>query len=216
VVAQEGRTTMVRKPKYDYFDAFLRIGTLADEEADKLLEILKNFDPDNIHAELDAMHELENAADLVNHEVYTNIISEFITPIDREDIIRLTQELDEVVDHVEDILQRIYMFNIREIIPEALEMVIVIAKSTEALRQVLIEFPNYKKSKDIKRLIVEVNTYEEEGDRLYIETLHKLYSLGGDPLNVVAWTKTFDRLERCCDSCEHAADVITTIIMKNS
>ena len=207
---------MPRKPKFDYFDAFLRIGTLADEEADKLLEILNEFNPDNIHTELDAMHEIENAADLVNHEVYTHIVSEFITPIEREDIVSLTQELDEVVDYVEDILQRIYMFNIREIIPEALDMVTIIAKSTEALRQVLIEFPNYKKSKTIKQYIVDVNNYEEEGDRLYIETLHKLYSSPEDPVKVIAWTKTFDRLERCCDACEHVADVITTIIMKNT
>lgn len=207
---------MPRKPKFDYFDAFLRIGTLADEEADKLLEILNEFNPDNIHTELDAMHEIENAADLVNHEVYTHIVSEFITPLEREDIVSLTQELDEVVDYVEDILQRIYMFNIREIIPEALDMVTIIAKSTEALRQVLIEFPNYKKSKTIKQYIVDVNNYEEEGDRLYIETLHKLYSSPEDPVKVIAWTKTFDRLERCCDACEHVADVITTIIMKNT
>ncbi|NTU89646.1 MAG: DUF47 family protein, partial [Actinobacteria bacterium] len=128
---------MTKNSRFDYFDAFQRIGTLADTEADRLLEILTNFDSETIETQLNEMHELEHEADMVNHEVYTNLIVEFITPIEREDISTLTQELDEVVDHIEDVLQRIYMFNIKEIVPEALEMVAIIAKSTEALRQAL-------------------------------------------------------------------------------
>ncbi|NTU89752.1 MAG: DUF47 family protein, partial [Actinobacteria bacterium] len=102
------------------------------------------------------------------------------------------------------------------IVPEALEMVAIIAKSTEALRQALIEFPKFKKSKTIHQHLVDVNTYEEEADRLYIETMRKLYTTVEDPIVILAWTKTFDRLERCCDSCERAADIINTIIMKNT
>lgn len=205
-----------KKSHFDYYAAFEQIGTYADDEADKLLDILTNFNPNVIEAELAAMHEIENAADQVNHHVFTSVVTEFITPIDREDIIELTQELDEVVDRVEDILQHVYMLNIQQVTPEVLEMVRIIAKSTEALHLALVEFPNYKKSPTIKQYLIDVNTYEEDADKLYIESLRKLYVEKDDPTKTIALTKLFDRLERACDSCEHAADLITTICMKNS
>jgi len=32
---------------------------------------------------------------------------------------------------------------------------------------------------------------------------------------VIAWTAMFDRLEKCCDCCEHVADVVEMVVMKN-
>ena len=207
---------MARKPSFDYFDAFMRIARYAHEEAMCLQSIFDDFDVDGIQEKLQQMHALENAADLVNHEVYTHLVDEFITPIERDDIINLTQELDECVDAVEDILQRVYMFNVREIIPQAKRMLDLIAKSTDALLTALQEFPGFKKSTTIRDHLIKVNDYEEEADRLYIGTLHEIYSTWTDPVAIITWTKVFDRMERCADSCEHAADVIGTIIMKNS
>lgn len=208
---------MAKKTRFDYFDAFERIGAYAEQEANMLLELLTDFDPALLPEQLKRMHELENASDLVNHEVFTNIVTEFITPIDREDIIELTQELDDVVDRIEAVLQHLYMLNIQEIdVPGAMDMARIIVKATEALRQALIEFPNYKKSSTLHKHIVNVNTYEEEADAVYLESLHSLYVENGDALRLTAWSELFDRLERSCDACEHAADVVTTIVMKNS
>ncbi|NTU89782.1 MAG: DUF47 family protein [Actinobacteria bacterium] len=207
---------MGRILQFDYFESFEQVGTLADAEADRLLEILENFDPEKLREQLDEMHEIEHAADMVNHELYINIITEFITPIDREDILILIQELDEIADRIEDVLQYIYMYDIKKILPEAIEMVVIIAKSTEALRQALMEFPKFKKSKTIRQYIIDVNTYEEEADRLYIATMRELYTSNIDPIKVLAWTNIFDQLERCCDSCERVAGVMETIMMKSS
>lgn len=207
---------MSKKSAYDYFNAFLRIANFADDEAKRIQKIFSSFDPESIDARLTEMHAIEHFADLVTHEIYSNVVTEFITPIDREDILNLTNELDDVVDYIEDIMQRIYMFNIRTIIPEANEMIDIIVKSTSSLKLALEEFPNYKKSKTIMQYLIEVNTYEEEADQLYIKTLHKLFSSDEDSKILLAWTKTFDRLERCTDAAEHAADVITSIIAKNS
>jgi len=208
---------VARKSHFDYYSAFERISDYAVQEADMLLDLLTDFDPELLGEQLPRMHEMENGADLVNHEVFTSIVTEFITPIDREDIIELTQELDNVVDRIEAVLQHIYMLNIRVIdVPEALDMARIIVKSAKALSLALVEFPDYKKSKTIHEHLVNVNTYEEEADAIYLETLHRLYVENGDPIRLAAWTELFDRLERSCDSCEHAADVITTIMMKNS
>ncbi|MBQ1448853.1 MAG: DUF47 family protein [Coriobacteriales bacterium] len=208
---------MARRSSFDYFNAFARIANFADDEAKRILKIFNDFDPDTIDARLMEMHAIEHFSDLVTHEIYTNLVSEFITPIDREDILSLANELDDVTDYIEDVMQRIYMFNIRVIIPEAVRMMEITAKATTALKAAIEEFPNYKKSKTIMKHLIDVNAYEEDADKLYIETMHKLFSDDSlDGRYLLAWTKTFDRLERCTDAIEHAADVITSIIAKNS
>ena len=47
----------------------------------------------------------------------------FITPIEREDIILLSQNIDEMTDKIEDVLLRIYCNNVQTIRPDALKLV---------------------------------------------------------------------------------------------
>jgi uncharacterized protein Yka (UPF0111/DUF47 family) len=35
-------------------------------------------------------------------------------------------------------------------------------------------------------------------------------------LEIVCWRKIYDYLERCADACEHVADSVDMIVMKNS
>ena len=80
----------------------------------------------------------------------------------------------------------------------------------------LQELYNFKKSDTIHSKIVEVNHAEEVGDKLYLDAVHSLYLEEKDPIVVMAWTETLDRLEKCCDNCEDVANVIESVIMKNT
>ena len=76
------------------------------------------------------------------------------------------------------------------------------------------EFPNYKKSKKLKELIVEVNSIEEEGDRLYIKTMRDLYK--NDNIDyIIRWSKIYGLMEKCLDSCETVADELEVVMLKN-
>ena len=37
-----------------------------------------------------------------------------------------------------------------------------------------------------------------------------------DVLQIIAWREIYDYMEKCADACEHAADVIGSVVMKNS
>lgn len=208
---------MARRDRFDYFDAFERLAEFSCREAAMLVKIIREFDATSVREQLDIMHELEHAADMENHQIFTHLASEFITPIEREDIIMLAQKLDDVVDYIEDVVQRMYMFNVQEMHPAALEMAGIIEKSTNALRVVMGDFRNFKKSRALEALLIDVNTYEEEADRLYIGSIRDLYmNHCDDPIYVLAWNNMFTRMEKCCDACENTADIIQSIIMKNT
>ena len=78
------------------------------------------------------------------------------------------------------------------------------------------DFQNFRKSTTIHDSIIEINRLEEVGDRMYTEAVRNLYLNCKDPVEIVAWTKIFDRLELCCDACEHVANAVEGVMMKNS
>jgi predicted phosphate transport protein (TIGR00153 family) len=205
------------KPRFDYFDALANQGEYSCQEARLLLEALTHFDPKRAEENTLAMHEIENAADGQTHELFLHIAKEFITPIDREDIIELAQELDDVVDYIEDVSQQLYMYDVRSVHPNALDMVELIVKVTEALYGALKEFRNFKQKGPLSELIIVVNDIEEEADKLFLVSMRDLYKNHTDePVYIMIWSNMFARMERCIDACEHVADMMATVILKNS
>ncbi|MGI6004006.1 MAG: DUF47 domain-containing protein [Christensenellales bacterium] len=204
------------KKNNPYFDDFITMVEFSCRAAEYLQTVLHNFDPETLQECRETMHELEHAEDEVKHRMLRRLAKEFVTPIDREDIIQLANELDEVTDKIDDILIRMYMYNIKKIHPAALAFADVILRCCKALQAATHEFPNFHKSTVLQKAIVDVNTMEEEGDAIYIDAVRSLYKKGGDPLEIAVWSELFDRLEDCCDACEHVADVMELMMMKNS
>lgn len=199
-----------------YFEDFITMVGFSCQAAELLQSSLKNFKPETSARQREAMHEIEHAEDSIKHTIMERLGKEFVPPIDREDIIQLSNELDDVTDKIEDILIRMDIYNVKEAHPAALDFADVIVRCCKTLQKAMLEFPNFQKSTTLRQAIINVNSMEEEGDRIYINAMRELYRTGGDPIYVSVWSKLFDGFEDCCDACEHVSDVMDIIIMKNS
>ncbi|MDR0309026.1 MAG: DUF47 family protein [Coriobacteriales bacterium] len=205
------------KKKFDYFEAMVVQGNFAVQESELLLTYMKSFDPEKVSEWIVDMHEIENAADSQIHDIFKNLANEFVTPIDREDLIHLSQRLDDIVDYVEDVLQLLYFYDVQKIFEMALPLAEVVVSAAQSLKTALEEFHNFRKSKELKGHIVRVNDLEEEADHLYAEGMKHLYrNYTDNPLFVMIWSNLFDRLERCADACENVADIMDTVVLKNT
>ncbi|MDU1566649.1 MAG: DUF47 family protein [Clostridium sp.] len=207
---------MASRKGNDYFEMLSELVDYSCSAANLLHDTLLNFDVNEMKNKIGEMHNIEHAADLKKHDMMDKLLKEFITPIERGDIAELAHEIDNVTDAIEDILVRIYMFNITSMRREALDFANVIIKNCNELKGLMKEFRNYKKSQEIQKLIVNINGLEEEGDKLYIMSIRNLYTTSKDPIELMTWTDTFKYFERCCDACETAANVVESVIMKNS
>ena len=159
---------------------------------------------------------VEHAADEKKHVVLNTMVKAFITPIEREDIILLSQNIDEMTDKIEDVLIRIYHNNIRSIRPDALQLAKVVIRCCEAVKEMMGEFADFKRSKTLHDRVVNINTMEEEADQLYISSMHTLHTTCTDPIEIISWREIYMYLEKCADACEHVADVVESVVMKNS
>lgn len=183
--------------------------------AEFLQMTLRSYNVDTIKQSLDAMHEIEQKADAKKHKMMAALSQAFITPIEREDLLAISDYLDDITDAIEDVLIKIYICNVRDIREDIPDMTKLLLDCVSALQDVLGELKNFKHSKKIDEYIIRVNDLEEEGDRMYIESMHRLYS-ANDMSVVMQWVNIYECMENCMDLCEHVADIVSTVIMKNS
>lgn len=207
---------MARKKDGNYFETFVELASYSCKAADLLKNIMNNFNAELLPQKMKEMHEIEHGGDEARHKMIQKLSKEFITPIEREDIMAMGDAIDTVTDTIEDVLMRMYMYNIKHVTDYALKMTDVIVKCCNSLKTALDEFYNFRRSTKLHDLVVEVNRFEEEGDALFMEATRKLYVESQDYKELVAWDTTYHYLEKCCDACEDVANAIENVIMKNS
>lgn len=170
-----------------YFENFAACTALSKEAAAYLVNCLENYNHENIEQMLQQMHQIEHRADVKKHEMNEMLAKAFVTPVDREDLDMLSHQLDDVTDKIEEVLQMFYINNIAAIQPAAVEFARNIVKSCDLLCALMGEFENFKRSKKIHGLIVELNDVEEECDKLYLTSMRVLSTNPSDALTVIAW-----------------------------
>ena len=199
-----------------YFEAFIECADYSCQAAKLLAQAMEQFDIRNVPKKLEEIHTIEHTGDMKKHLLLNTLAKAFMTPIEREDIMLLGQNIDEVTDKIEDVLIRIYYNHIRTIPPVALDLVRVVCRCCEAVRTMMQEFSDFRHSKKIHSHVVMINTLEEEADKIFISSMYKLHQSKRDPLEVIALREIYIYLEKCADACEHVADVVEGVIMKNA
>ncbi|MBQ7338811.1 MAG: DUF47 family protein [Clostridia bacterium] len=116
-----------------YFDNFVESTSLSKQAANYLVECLENYDPNRIEQMLEEMHKIEHSADVKKHEMNAALAKAFVTPVDREDLDMLSQNLDDVIDIIEEILQKFYIYDIKTIDASAVDFAKNIVRSCDLL-----------------------------------------------------------------------------------
>jgi len=201
---------------FSYFGSFVELSEYSLRAAELLIKTINNFKKDTLDEKLKEMHSIEHSADLKKHELLDRLVKEFLPPIEREDIISISEKIDTVTDSIEDVLINLSIFNVKSIPKEVLEFTEIIMNFCKSMISALREFENFKRSKILHTEIVELNRLEEVADELYVNNVRKLYRDGSDVVTIFTWKEIYDSLEKCCDACEDVANDIELVVMKNS
>lgn len=204
------------KQKNDYFKLIEQQVACCVEAATLLEQLLCNYSGQNLAEQRDEIHKIEHKGDDIHHDILARLSVEFITPIDQEDILHLVQILDDVTDALDEVVLECYMFHIKTL-PEGVTALAAFVRScVQKLYDAACELKHFKSPTTLRTHLVEVNTIESRADAVYVEAVHQLFASDTDPRSLLAGKAILDCLEDCCDLCEHAADVIDQIIIKNT
>lgn len=204
------------KKRNDYFELLQRQTAYCVEASNLLEDILCQFSAESVGAYRTQMHELEHRADGVHHDILEKLSTEFITPIDQEDILRLVQIIDDITDALDEVILDVYMYRI-DVIPErTADLSRIVNRCVKALHEATAELKSFKKPEKLRQLLVKVNDIEIEADGVYMEAIYALFGSELDGKALLGAKAVYEGLENCCDLCEHAADVIEQVIIKNT
>lgn len=208
---------MKKQRSNEYFEGFVSGMESACKAAEYLENLVEHFDSEKLAEQIDEIHVIEHEADINKHKLMQKLAKEFITPIEREDIILLLQQIDNVTDFIEDVVRKMFMYNTKAMRSEALEFAAIIKQCCYESRDALKELPGFQKNSErLEQAIVKVNDYEEQGDRLYCAAMRRLYCENAEAQDRITWTKLFDWMEACCDACEDVMESVELVVMKNS
>jgi predicted phosphate transport protein (TIGR00153 family) len=197
-----------------YFDFFERHAALCLKACQELNTMLA-ADGD-MTAPAQRIKELEKEADQITRACMDSLHRTFITPIDRADIHKLIQRLDDIVDSVESTASRIMLYEITETRPEAQALAAVLVRATEEIQLALPGLRNMKNAEAIKQHCGRLYELENEGDNIMRNALAKLFKEESDPIALIKWKELYERLEKATDRCEAVASIIQSIVIEAS
>lgn len=191
-----------------FYELFRKQGELVSETLTELSKSL--LEGKSRHARL---RDLEHQCDEVTHQIHNLVNSTFVTPIDQEDILLLASSLDDVVDLAEETGDKIDLYEIDVISAAAKAMGEQLAKAGTEVAGALDRLEGFA---ELKPHRLEIHRLENEGDRITREAIGELFSNVSDATELVKWKDIYDLLEATMDACEHAANVLETIAIKNA
>jgi hypothetical protein len=161
------------------------------------------------------MKDFEHEGDTVNHEIVDMLNRTFITPIDREDIYTLVSNIDDIMDLLNVISNRVSIYKLNPKDDYLLEFLSTIEESVNAMNNAVKNLSDTKKSRRIMDYCIEINRLENAGDSIREKAITNLFENEKDPIKVIKWKEVYEVAETVLDSCEHVAKTIEGILVKH-
>lgn len=195
--------------------------TYFDEMADILCaasQLLKDFFAEYAEPEknLDKMNQIEERGDQILSKVMRQLNSSFVTPFEREDILLLVRELNNVIDHIQGTMEKIVIYKAGK--PKAdyiFKLADVLGEAAAEIKGAVKKLPNIRNEyKEIIRACDNIRTLEHEGDYLYRAGIALLFEKTENVVEVIKWKEIYEHLETALDDCENVSNVLKGVAVK--
>ncbi len=198
----------------DFFDDFELLTSTAVEGTRLLKALLEDFT--DVPRKIREIKQVESRGDEITHRAFTRLHENFITPFDRSEIYRLLSRIDDVLDLADAASERIGLYEVGTILPEARELAGILVLATETVLEGVRGLRTIKTPQKILDACKQVNTYENQGDHLTRRAIANLFKSGGDPLHVLKWKEIINLIEDAIDRAEDVANVIEGVVLEHA
>lgn len=192
-----------------FYELFKQQGQLVSETLTELSKSL--LEGRSRHPRL---RDLEHRCDDVTHEIYELVNRTFVAPMESEDILLLASTLDDVVDLAEEVGDKMELYRVTEVTEPAKAFGECLAAAGIEVARALEDLESFR---DLEARRLEIHRLENEGDRISREALGTMFEGNGlSAAHLIKWKDLYDLLEETMDTCEHVANVLETISIKNA
>lgn len=200
--------------EHRFFDLFEQQAAAISKGLELFSELIENYSG---RRELTRQIKVvENEADDAAHKIFSLLNNTFVTPFDREDIQVLAYRMDDVMDLVEKVGARMEIYDMPPPTEEIKKMTAILKKAFGKVSSAVGMLKDWKHREEVLQICVEINSLENEGDLLLRAALERLFKDAADPFYVIKLKEIYECLEDAIDRCEDLANVLETILIKNT
>jgi predicted phosphate transport protein (TIGR00153 family) len=196
-----------------FYDWFEKASANLLDAAQQLQDLFDHYD--DVENRVARITELEHKGDFIVHEVIHLLINTLIVPLDSEDIERLISSLDDALDKIEATAVRMVIFQIEAPTERAKQLARIIRSGANELHLAIPHLREKKNFRQVNAHIIEINTLENNGDRVLRDALVEIVNHKDDLFNLIRWKEIYEMLEETTDRIEDVADVLQRVIIKN-
>jgi len=173
-----------------------------------------------VDAHIASIREIETRSDGVVRQIFLSANRTFNAPIDREDILTLAHELDDVVDLIEDTAKGIQRYEMSTFPAQMQTMVGAVVESAELLKKAMPYLDTITRDyREIYGICQRIGQIEEQADEAFDAALAsirgELRGGGLDPIGYLDRKELYEWVERVVDKCDDVANQLQTITAKH-
>jgi predicted phosphate transport protein (TIGR00153 family) len=200
--------------KVEFYDYFEKASANLLDGAHLLQKLFDNYE--EVEDLVAQITEIEHRGDFIVHEVMHLLPRTLITPIDGDDIQRLVCAVDDALDAVQAAAVRLVIYQVAEVKKPARRLARLIVESAQELDVAMKGLRDKKLYSEVQQRIVQINTLENNGDRVLEDGMRSLVAHREDIFDFIRWKEIYELLEATIDRIEDAGDVIQRVMIANA
>lgn len=190
--------------------------------ADRAIDCIRVFRTSN-GTDLDGIIALERQGDRICDEIHEILDNSFILRFDIPDAMKLTEELDNVLDGIRKTAMHIDIYRplLKATRDDAQELGKVSEDMITRLRNLVAMLQMSRLDLTaVRELVTEIDDLESEADRIVAGAERRLvaeYSpQGANRLEFIAWNSLYQHLENMTDHANHCAKLVLSLARKEA
>ena len=165
-----------------------------------------------IFEKTNVIREIEHKGDEITRAIVDGLHETFITPIDREDILSLTQSMDDILDFIYHTATKIVIYKVSKMPPDMTEFSIKILQCCKIIKN---SMHHLKKYQEIRETIRILHNIEFEADKLFFKTVGELFENNHDPKDLIKFKEIYESVEEAINMCKKVGDILAQIVVKH-
>jgi uncharacterized protein len=202
-------------PKQPAFFEYFKEQNKCIKEISKLFsEFSQNFSESEKY--WNEAKKIEHKADQITRTIIKELNDSFITPFDREDIYSLAERMDDVVDLIENAIQNIFLYEIKEKKEVIDEFAKIILEAGEDLDRLVQEcFKKKVNTASINDWIIKIHDLEDQGDLAFQRAIKEIFEQSENPVEIMKWKDVIEDLENIMDQYKKVSSSVVGVIVKS-
>ncbi|MEK7433942.1 MAG: DUF47 family protein [Cyanobacteriota bacterium] len=205
------KINLVPKDKI-FFELFDQLSSSLVEMTEEFYKFINDYENKEIYSK--KIIELEEKGHQISERLLKELISNYITPIDREDVHALTKLLNSVVEHVNAATLYFDLYRIENVNQHVKDLTTKLREGVYEIKFLIDHVEDMSKVEKVYSHIEKLRIIEEEGDRIYRDAVRELFSKTEEPLHIIKWKDVYHRLENAIDKCSDTGNIILGMILK--